>query len=332
MSKVELQNVTEFSERQEGLKLALSVTPDPAIIVSNGGTILHKNDFWLELEQKRGVTDLSTVLAKDIAHQVLDIRNAPAAPHSFTDIGFHLNETQMMADLRITALEELLLINFRVKEKDSLFLPSHLSDWEAALEAIPAPVFFKDDKMIYRAANNAFLKYLGRPREDIIGKSVFEISPGEQAAIYHKADTDLFEQGGHQTYETSVIDKQGREKFVIFHKSQIKSADGTPVGLIGIILDITDRKIAEREAREKAAILEAIVQNSYAHIFIKDVEGRYVHAGDSFNRLFGWKPEHMLGKKDHDLFEPQVADEFIAADKHVIETGEVINLRDQLDT
>ena len=335
MSKVEIKDVSNFPEPEEGLKLALSMTPDPALAITRDGHIVAANEIWSDFgvkqEELNGQNLYQFLTERDSNLLIEHIKDLKAS-QTLNNIALTLPEVKTPFDIRVTFAGNILLLNFRKIPQRSPAIPHSLSEWDSALEAIPAPVFYKDNKMVYRAANNAFLDYLGRPREDIIGKSVFEISPDEQAQIYHEADMALFNRGGHQTYETSVIDKQGREKFVIFHKSQIQNTEGVPTGLIGIILDITDRKIAEQEASEKAAILEAIVQNSYAHIFIKDTEGRYVHVGDSFYRLFGWDSGYMLGKTDDDLFPKDIADKFAESDKHVIETGEVINMKDQLDT
>ena len=45
------------------------------------------------------------------------------------------------------------------------------------LDAISAPIFYKDANGIYLGCNVAFERYLGLSREQIIGKSVYDISP-----------------------------------------------------------------------------------------------------------------------------------------------------------
>ncbi len=65
---------------------------------------------------------------------------------------------------------------------------------ETLLEAIPSPIFFKDVQGRYLGGNRAFESFIGLPRRDFVGKSVFELAPAELAAIYHAKDAELLEQ------------------------------------------------------------------------------------------------------------------------------------------
>lgn len=50
------------------------------------------------------------------------------------------------------------------------------------LDAIPAPVFYKDAAGVYRGCNKAFAVYLGKPRAEIVGKDVYGLSPSTPTA------------------------------------------------------------------------------------------------------------------------------------------------------
>ncbi|KAB2966559.1 EAL domain-containing protein [Zoogloea sp.] len=113
------------------------------------------------------------------------------------------------------------------------------------VEAIPSPLFFKDDQARYLGCNRAFEAFMGLPREDIVGRSVFDISPPELAARYHAADQALFDAPGVQTYEASVASGDGLTHEVIFNKATWLKSDGQVGGLVGVITDITERKQTE---------------------------------------------------------------------------------------
>ena len=113
------------------------------------------------------------------------------------------------------------------------------------IEAIPSPLFFKDEKARYLGCNKAFEAFIMRPRDAIIGRSVFDISPPELAARYHEADKALFDHPGVQTYEASVEAADGMRRDVIFNKATWLHADGSLGGLVGVITDITERKQTE---------------------------------------------------------------------------------------
>ena len=127
------------------------------------------------------------------------------------------------------------------------------------LDAIPAPIFYKDANGIYRGCNKAFEAYLGKLREEIVGKDVYELSPKELADVYKKADDALFASRGAQIYEARVRYADGTFHDVMFHKATFDDADGNLAGLIGTILDITTRKQAEQALRDSEERYRTVV-------------------------------------------------------------------------
>jgi len=110
---------------------------------------------------------------------------------------------------------------------------------------LPTPVFFKDAAGVYRGCNAAFENKMGVRREDVVGKTVFDLSPRELAEIYHAKDMELFASGGSQTYEAGLRGADGTVHEVIFNKASYANAAGETAGIIGVITDITQRKREE---------------------------------------------------------------------------------------
>ena len=116
------------------------------------------------------------------------------------------------------------------------------------LESLPIPVFYKDEKCIYKGCNDSFADFLGLSRQEIIGKTVHDLSPPDYATIYHEKDVELINDPGVQRYEFVVNSKfNGGDRQVIFHKATFNKPDGRVGGIIGALLDITASKKAERE-------------------------------------------------------------------------------------
>ncbi len=121
-----------------------------------------------------------------------------------------------------------------------------------AIDMLPSPLFIKDGDCRYIACNRAFESYIGLPRSRIIGATVHDVAPADLAAIYEKADRDLLEKGGTQTYETNVCYADGSYHDVMFFKSVFYSAEGRAEGISGVIFDITERKRLENALAQAA--------------------------------------------------------------------------------
>ena len=110
------------------------------------------------------------------------------------------------------------------------------------LDAIPIPVFYKDIGGLYLGCNSAFESFIGVQKNRIVGKSVHDVAPGGLADAYHKSDATLYYQPGVQVYEGSVRHGDGTLHAVIFNKATYVDADGCVAGIVGAIMDVTQRK------------------------------------------------------------------------------------------
>ncbi|UFS70745.1 cache domain-containing protein [Geomonas sp. RF6] len=121
---------------------------------------------------------------------------------------------------------------------------------QVLLDTIPSPIFVKDRAGRYCECNVAYEEFVQVKREDLVGRTVHDLWPVHLADQYHRMDLELFAGGGVQTYECSVKSAAGTHLDVIFLKAVYRDAAGLPAGLVGVILDITERRKQERALRE----------------------------------------------------------------------------------
>ncbi|MEJ2201063.1 MAG: EAL domain-containing protein [Desulfuromonadaceae bacterium] len=122
---------------------------------------------------------------------------------------------------------------------------------EALGNTLPNPIYYKDLNGHYLGCNEAFLQLFGLPRGEIIGKTVHQLLPPQLADYYHKSDLELLRDGGVQSYESNIC-IAGTTRDMIFHKAVFTDEEGTAAGIVGTLIDITERKQAERRAEQLA--------------------------------------------------------------------------------
>jgi len=137
---------------------------------------------------------------------------------------------------------------------------------QTLLNTIPSPIFCKDIHGRYQDCNKEFENYTGFKKEEIIGKGVYDMYPQDVADKYHEMDLALFSKPGRQVYEQPIIYADGKEHDVIVNKATYLNADSTLAGLVGVMVDITERKRAEEQLKIYHEYLEKLVQERTAEL------------------------------------------------------------------
>jgi len=85
-----------------------------------------------------------------------------------------------------------------------------------------------------------------------------------------------------------------------------------------------DLKLASEEIKEREARLQAFMDHSPSLMFVKDLEGRYLHLNEQFARCFGLERTAILSRTDAELFPPDQAAQFRSNDSAVLAAGKSI--------
>lgn len=224
----------------------------------------------------------------------------------------------------------------RQQELTDSEIADHFHLMQTLINSIASPIFYKDYTGIYRGCNKAFEQYIGKSAADIIGKSVYDLSPRELAEKYERMDRELLAQGQTQNYETFVVDARGERRAVLFNKAVYYDRQGQAAGIVGVILDITERKKIEEMsqrmqeelkievARQTEALRQANEQLtqrnrelkamaselatseekfSKAFYYCAEVVGiiglrerKVIEVNEAFFRIFGYAKEEVLGR------------------------------------
>ena len=80
------------------------------------------------------------------------------------------------------------------------------------------------------------------------------------------------------------------------------------------------RRKAEERLRESEKLLRAIIDNSPATIFLKDIGGRFLLVNRRVEDIFQLPRQQLIGKSAHDLYPPETADALRRHDRKVLES------------
>jgi diguanylate cyclase (GGDEF)-like protein/PAS domain S-box-containing protein len=144
---------------------------------------------------------------------------------------------------------------------------------EHLIETLPNPVFFKSRDGNYLGVNKAWEAFFQRSRTSIIGRPVHDLYPHapEIAVSMHAADQRLWAEPGTQTYEATITLPDGTQRDTLYYKATFTGPHGQVAGLIGTIIDITERKQSEKRQAMEHAITRALAGTGDARSTIPQV-------------------------------------------------------------
>jgi len=158
----------------------------------------------------------------------------------------HLEELVEKRTLEVQKINSNLKDEITRRQESEIGLASSLQFQHELIAAIPLPLFYKDRNNRFIGCNEQFKKFFNLNHEEIVGKTIFDLTYKELAEINHQYDMSLFKNQGTQIYEVEAKLKIGESRQVIYHKAPFYDNNGEVAGLIGAILDITEQKNAEK--------------------------------------------------------------------------------------
>jgi two-component system sensor histidine kinase/response regulator len=123
--------------------------------------------------------------------------------------------------------------------------------------------------------------------------------------------------GHHEVREWTYVRKYGRTLTVNLIATGCYDISGDVIGYLGVAVDVTARKKAEKTLRDQALILDLANDT----IFIRDIKNHITYWNQGAERLYGWKREEVLGQVTHELFKTQFPQPIDEIEKQLFATG-----------
>jgi PAS domain S-box-containing protein len=175
------------------------------------------------------------------------------------------------------------------------------------MEALPLPVFFKSRDGRYLGVNRAWEEFFGIPRERFVGKRVADLYPQDpRLAEEHAAkDRELWEHPGGQRYEIPITTRDGRRFETIYQKATFRDARGEVAGLIGAIVDVTERVRAERALQESEARFRRTFELAGSGLAHVGLDRRLLRVNRRLCEILGYTEQELVGRSLVDLSHPE---------------------------
>jgi PAS domain S-box-containing protein len=117
------------------------------------------------------------------------------------------------------------------------------------IDESPDLVFYKDINGIMMGCNQALCRIIGMSRNEIIGRTDYDLFPREKAEHFIRRDGMIFRTNRPYKNEEWMVYPDGQKRKFEVYKAPFHDSDGNILGLIGISRDITDRDIEENTRR-----------------------------------------------------------------------------------
>ena len=209
-------------------------------------------------------------------------------------------------------------------EPFSTRLQHELDHLRSVFNEMGAYLFTKDLDGRYTYANQAVL--------DLFGCTLDELQGQDDTSFFSFEDSNAIQQNDRQVLdqqiaiareEVNYLKPTGEKRVYWTVKKPMYDRDGTLIGLCGISTDITEHKLIETRLAEQHKLLEIVLANVDAHIYMKDSLHHFLYVNQKVCGLLGLPAEQIINRRDDEVIPAASACQLWRLDNRVFETGEL---------
>jgi len=285
-------------EEIESLSRFPSENANPVLRVAEDGLVLYANeasrgllsswgceegqrlpDEWREVASDVSSSGLSGEAEVEVEDRTISLTFAPVVEAGYVNVyGLDVTERRR-AEEALGASERLLA---------------------AIIEADPNGIFVKDDEGRYVLLNGTVADAYGSTPERMLGKTDPEFAElqgldMEEAEKYLTDDLEVI-----RSKQTKVIPAEpftradGTVQWFQTTKAPL-DLEGRGGGMLGVAVDITERKVAEEALRQSEERFRTVFEDAPDAYYINDLKGAFVDGNRAAEALMGYSRDELVG-------------------------------------
>ncbi len=177
--------------------------------------------------------------------------------------------------------------------------------YHSLVESLPQNILRKDRDGRFTFANQRACAIFGKARDEIIGKTDFDLFPTALAAKYRRDDHHVLSSGRALEVVEENIGPSGERIYVQIIKSPLHDAQGNPVGVQVIFWDVTERKRAEEALADSEKRYRQLTEAAQDAIIVADQRGDVTLFNPAAEKIFGYRAEEVIGRPISMLMSPE---------------------------
>ncbi len=170
------------------------------------------------------------------------------------------------------------------------------------IDNVPVNIYMKDKHRRKILANPAEVKYSGYEKEEeVLGKTDEELYDLEIVNNYLLEDLKVLNEG---VSLRELENDMGNGRWALVSKIPLKNEEGEVEAIVGITVDITERKESEIKLKKSEEQFRKTFEYSANGMAIISMEGKYIQVNKAYEEILGYSNEELKNKNFRDISHP----------------------------
>ena len=162
-----------------------------------------------------------------------------------------------------------------------------------------------DTARVVTSWNHVLEKLTGITAQEAIGRPYRLVVKTDYSPYSSEQVLEIVEREGIWKGETSFTGSDGERKILLHTISMLYDEKGSKLGLLGVGKDISERKKAQARLQESEMFYRNMIAHSLDGIVLTDLTGTIRYCSPSIEKISGYEPALLLGKKIFEFVHPE---------------------------